>query len=83
MAESKRKEPLDEGERGEWKGWLKTQHWKTKIMASGPITSWQIEGEKWKQLQILFSWAPESLWTMTAAMKLKDACFFEEKVWQT
>ena len=52
-------------------------------MVSGPITSWQIEGEKWKQLQILFSWAPESLWTMTAAMKLKDACFFEEKVWQT
>jgi len=35
--------PLDEGERGEWKSWLKTQL-KTKIMASGPITSWQIEG---------------------------------------
>ena len=34
------KEPLDEGERGEWKSWLKTQHSKTKIMASGPITSW-------------------------------------------
>ena len=34
---------------------------KTKIMASGPITSWQIEGEKWKQWQTLFSWAPESL----------------------
>ena len=39
-------EPLDEGERGEWKSWLKTQHYKTKIMASSPITSWQIEGEK-------------------------------------
>ena len=37
----------DEGERGDWKSWLKTQHSKkTKIMASGPITSWQIEGEK-------------------------------------
>ena len=40
------KESLDEGERGEWKSWLKTQHSKTKIMASTPITSWQIYGEK-------------------------------------
>ena len=38
------KEPLDESERGEWKGWLKTQH-STKIMSSGPITPWQINGE--------------------------------------
>ena len=38
-------EPLDESERGEWKGWLKTQRSKTKIMASGPITSWQIDGQ--------------------------------------
>ena len=43
---------------------------KTKITASGPITSWQIDGEKWKQWQILFSWAPKSLWMVTAAMKL-------------
>ena len=40
------KQPLDESERGEWKGWLKIQHSKTKIMASGPITSWQIDREK-------------------------------------
>ena len=39
------KVPLDEGGNGEWKSWLKTQHSKTKIMASGPITSWQIDGE--------------------------------------
>ena len=39
------KEPLDESERGECESWLKTQHQKTKIMASGPITSWQIGGE--------------------------------------
>ena len=39
------KKPLDERERGEWKSWLKTQHQKTKVMASGPITSWQIDGE--------------------------------------
>ena len=38
-------ESPNEGERGEWKSWLKTQHSKTKIMASGPITSWQIDGE--------------------------------------
>ena len=42
------KEPLDESERGEWKSWLKTQHSETKIMASGPITSWQIDGETMK-----------------------------------
>ena len=40
-------------------------------MASSPITSWQIGGEKWKQWQILFSWAPKSLWTVTATMKIK------------
>ena len=39
------KEPLDERERGEWKSWLKIHIQKTKIMASGPITSWQIDGE--------------------------------------
>ena len=47
MAESKEeaKEPLDEGKGGEWKSWLKTQHSKTKVMASGPIISWQIDGD--------------------------------------
>ena len=39
------KEPLDESERGDWKSWVKAQHSKTKIMVSGPITSWQIHGE--------------------------------------
>ena len=42
-------------------------------MASGPITSWQINREKWKQWQILFSWAPKSLQTVTAVLKLRDA----------
>ena len=51
-----------------------------KIIASGPITSPLIEGgKKWKQLQILFSWAPKSMQMVTAAMKLKDACFLERK----
>ena len=56
---------------------------KTKIMASGLITSWQIDGKQWKQWQTLFSWAPKSLRTVTAAMKLKDACSLEEKLWPT
>ena len=50
---------------------------KTKNMASRPITSWQIDGEKWKQWQILFSWGPKSLRMKTAAMKLKEACSLE------
>ena len=49
-------------------------------MASGPITSWQIEGEAWKQSQTLFSWAPKSLLIVTAAMKLKDAYSLEGKL---
>ena len=58
---------------------LKLEIQKTKVMASGPITSWQI-GEKWKQWQILFSWAPKSLWMVTAVMKLKDTCSLEGKL---
>ena len=49
-------------------------------MASDPITSFHIEGEKWKQRQTLFSWAPKSLWMLTAAMKLKDVCSLEGKL---
>ena len=45
---------------------------KTKIMASGPIASWQIDGETVEQCQTLFFWAPKSLQMVTAAMKLKD-----------
>ena len=50
-----------------------------KIVASSPITSLQIDGEEWKQWQILFSWAPKSLQSVTAAMKLKDSCSFGRK----
>ena len=59
---------------------LKTQHSKTKIMASSPITSWQIDGETMETVTDLFSWAPKSLQMVTAAMKLKDACSLEEKL---
>ena len=62
---------------------LKLNIQKTKIMATGSITSWQINGEKWKQWQILFSWAPKSLWTVTAAMEVKDTGSLEEKLWST
>ena len=60
---------------------LKLNIKKTKIMASSPITSWQIDEEKWKQWQTLFSWAPKSLWMVTAAMKLKNIYSLEEKLW--
>ena len=62
---------------------LKVDIQKTKIMASGPITSWQIDGEQWKQWEALFWGAPKSLQMVTAAMKLKDACSLGEKLWPT
>ena len=64
----------------EWKHWLKTQHCKTKIMASGPITSWQINGEAMETVADLFWGAPKSLQMLTAAMKLKDDCSLEKKL---
>ena len=63
---------------------LKLNIQKTKIIASGPLTSWQIDREKIAtKWQTLFSCAPKSLWTVTAAMKLKNSCSLEEKLWQT
>ena len=59
---------------------LKLNIQKTKIMASGPITSWEIDGKQWKQWQTLFLGAPKSLQTVTAAMKLKDAYSLEGKL---
>ena len=58
---------------------LKLNIQKTKIMASGPITSWQID-EETMDTMTLFSWAPKSLQMLTEAMKLKDACSLEEKL---
>ena len=58
---------------------LKLNIQKTKIMASGPITSWEI-GKQWKQCQTLSFWVPKSLQMVTAAMKLKDAYCLEEKL---
>ena len=60
---------------------LKLNIQKTKIMASGPITSWQIEGETMETVRDFIFWAPKSLQVVTAAKKLKDACSLEE--WPT
>ena len=62
------------------KAGLKLNIQKTKIMASGPITSRQIDGKQW---ETSLSWAPKSLRMVTAATKLKDTCSLEEKLWQT
>ena len=65
------------------KAGLKFNIQKIKITVSGPITSWQVDGEKMERVTDLFSWAPKSLRMVTAAMKLKHACSLEKKLWQT
>ena len=62
---------------------LKLNIQKTKIMASGPITSWQIDGETMEIVTDFILGAPKSLQMGTAAMKLKDACSLEGKLWPT
>ena len=65
---------------------LKLNIQKMKIMASGPITSWEIDGETVETVSdfiFLFFWAPKSLQMVTAAMKFKHAYSFEEKLWPT
>ena len=59
---------------------LKLNIQKPKIMASGPITSWQIDGETIETVQTLFPWAPKSLQMVIAAMKLKDTYSLEGKL---
>ena len=83
MAESEEqlKKPLDESEEGEWKVDFKLNIQKTKSMAPGPITSWQIDGETVETVSDFIFWAPKSLQMVTAAMKLKDAYSLEEKLW--
>ena len=65
------------------KAGLKLNIQTTKIMTCGPITSWKIDGEKMETVTHLISWAPKSLQMVTAAMKLKDPCSLEEKLWPT
>ena len=59
---------------------LKLNIQKTKIMASGPITSWEIDGETVETVSVFVFWAPNSLQMVTAAMKLKDAYYLEGKL---
>ena len=62
---------------------LKLNIQKTKIMASGPIISWEIDGETVETVSDFILGGPKSLQMVTAAMKLKDACSLEEKFWPT
>ena len=62
---------------------LKLNIQKTKIMASGPITSWQIDGEAVETVGDFFGGTPKSLQIVTATMKSKDACSLEETLWPT
>ena len=62
---------------------LKLNIQKTKVMASCPISSWQIDGKTMETVTDFIFWAPKSLQMVTAAMKLKDACSLEEKLWPT
>ena len=59
---------------------LKLHIQKTKIMASSPITSWQIDGKTMETVKNFIFWAPKSLQMVIAAMKLKDTCSLEEKL---
>ena len=80
MAENELKSLLMKVKEESDKAGLKINIQKTKIMVSGPITSWQIDGETMETVMDLFSWDPKPLKMMTAAMILKDACFLEEKL---
>ena len=83
MAESKELKSLLMKVKGESeKVGLKFNIQKTKIMASGPIPSWQVNGKQWKQWQTLFWGAPKSQ-VVTAALKFKVACSLEGKLWLT
>ena len=62
---------------------LKLNIQKTKIMASGPITSWEIDGETVETVSDFIFWAPKSLQMVIAAMKLKDTYSLEGKLWPT
>ena len=85
MAESKEelKSPLMKVKEESEKVGLNLNIQKTKIMASGPIISWQIEGETMETVADFILGAPKSLQMVSAAMKLKDTCSLEEKLWPT
>ena len=85
MAESEEelKSPLIKVKEESEKVGLKLNIQKTKIMASGPTSSWQIDGEIMEIVTDFIFWDPKSFQIVPAAMKLKDACSLEEKLWPT
>ena len=82
MSENREEQSLLMKEESEKAG-LKLNSQKTKIMASGPMTSWQIDGETMETVTDFILRAPKSLQVVIAAMKLKDVCSFEEMLWST
>ena len=85
MAESEEelKEHLDENEREEWKSWLKTQIQKMKIMASGPITSWQIDRETVKTVRNFILGGSKNTADGDCSHEIKRHLLLEDKLWQT
>ena len=84
MAESEELKSFLKVKEDSEKAGLKLYIQKTKIMASGHIISWQVDGENVeRECQISLSSSPKSMWMVTAAMKLKDVCSLEEQLWQT
>ena len=84
MAESEEKiESLDESERGEWKGWLKSQHSETKIMASSPITSWQIDRETVETEADFIFLGSKITADDDFSHEIKDTYSLEGKLWPT
>ena len=81
--EEELKNPLMKVKQESEKVGLKLNSQKTKIMASGPITSWEIDGETVETVSDFIFWAPKSLQMVTAAMKLKDTYSLEEKLLPT
>ena len=83
MAEGEGEETVDESDRGEWKSWLNTQHLANEYHGIQSHFVLAYNGKQWKQWETLFWGGPKSLHMLTAAMKLKDACSLEEKLWPT
>ena len=77
------KEPLDEGEQREWKSWLKTQYSKKEDPGIWSHYFMSNREQQWKLWQTFFVWALKSQQMVTAAIKFRDPCFLEEKLWPT
>ena len=80
------KEPIDENETREWKSWLKTQHSKTKIMPSGPITSWEIHGQEMETVTYFILGGSRITGDGNCNQEIKRhllLAYSEEKLWQT